>query len=473
MIIIAIVLSIFYPVDSWQNILLDEIQVRGLQMTGVPGIRPYNLPYGEPPRFAAFPCVLDDLTEVLQHRLWISSISGALSFDSVKTFRLRPALYYDWADFSLMIRPVVKFGDDSIPPFNKFMDLFAGDNERAFVRYDNRYFGAFVGRERLSIGPSPRYNMLLSSSSFPADWLSYYFQAGMVRLSMFMSRLDNMNCKPIEYIGDTVTQEITAKRFISIRRLDVAPCEWLNLSFSEAALAGGEELDLSFYYLTPLVLIHTNQYNYGHEANIFFHLDAKITLKNIALYGALLVDDFQLEEDQNSEPNHLGVNVGIELADFLVKKTFVLCEYTIISRYAYCHFFPFQRYEFRSIPLGYPYGPDCDNVFLQPLYHMNAALDVYGTAEVLRKGSVTIDSLWPIPENPRVPGTRFPTQNFLSGVIQRSVSAGFGFRYYYRRQLAVDCSAGATWHSNYHNIEGDSKTAPYLKVQVDIINLFR
>jgi hypothetical protein len=54
MILLSILLSIFYPVDSWQNLLLDEIQVRGILMTGVPGIRPYNLPYGETPRFAAF-----------------------------------------------------------------------------------------------------------------------------------------------------------------------------------------------------------------------------------------------------------------------------------------------------------------------------------------------------------------------------------------------------------------------------------
>jgi hypothetical protein len=473
MIILPILLSIFYPVDSWQNILLDEIQVRGVQMAGFSGIRPYNLPHGELPQFVALPCAMDEFTEHLQRRLWMPDISGALALDSVRTLRLRPALYCDWADFSLMLRPVVKFGDDGIPPFNRFMDLFAGDNERAFVRYDNRNFGAFVGRERFSIGPSPRYNLLLSSSSVPADWLSYYFQAGRVRLSIFLSRLDDMTCKPIEYVGDTVTQLITAKRFISIRRLDVAPYTWLNFSFSEAALEGGEELDLSFYDLIPLVLSHTNQYNYGHDANIFFHLDAEATLQNARVYGALLVDDFQLDPDPNGEPNHLGFNAGVEFADVLVKKTFVLCEYTMISRYAYCHFYPYQRYEFRGAPLGYPYGPDCDDIFVQPLYHMSAALDVYGTAEVLRKGSVAIDSLWPIPEIPRVPGTRFPSQNFLSGIVQRSVSTGFGMRYNYRRQLAVDCSAGATWHSNYHNIEGERKTTPYFKAQVDIINLSR
>jgi len=440
-------------------------------MTGVPGLRPYNLPHGERPRFDTLPQVVEDFTRQLQRQLWMPGISMAMSYDTVKTVRLRPALYFDWSDFSLMIRPVVKFGNDSIPPFNKFADLFAGDNERALVRYDNRNFGAFVGRERFSIGPSPRYNLLLSSSSVPADWLSYYFQTSKVRLSIFLSRLDNMTCKPIEYVGDTITQTITAKRFITIRRLDFTPCDRLNFSFSEAALVGGEDLDLSFYYLSPLELIHTNQYNYGNDANIFFHLDAKVVLKNIAFYSALLVDDFQLDADPNDEPNHFGFNTGVEFTDLFVAKTFVLCEYTIISRYAYCHFYPYQRYQFYNIPIGYPYGPDCDNVFVQPLYHMTADLDFYGTGELLRKGSVTIDSLWPIPEIPRVPGTRFPARNFLSGIVQRSISVGFGLRYNFRRQLAVDCSAGATWHSNYHNIQGERKTAPYAKVQIDIINL--
>lgn len=460
---LLLLISVFYPVDSWQNDLIEELLVRGVIKgdAGVTGIRPFDL------RGTGLPAEAAD--DGRRGRLVLPDLAAAADFDSVKTLRLRPALQHDWADFSLLLRPVVKFGRDSLPPYRKFGDLFAGDNERAYVRYDGRYFGAFIGRERFSIGPSPRYNLLLSPSAVPADWLHYYFDLGRVRLSMFFSRLDDIDCKPIEYAGDTVTQTIRARRFIAIRRLDVAAAGWLDLSFAEAALAGGAEQDLSFYYFSPLMLVHTSQYNYGHEANIFFHLDGRVSLPNFAAYAALLVDDFQLEADPNAEPNHFGFNAGAEFAGFPAANAFVRCEYTYLSRYLYRHFFPFQRYKFFEQPLGHPCGPGGDEFFFQPRYRLTRALDLYSAFEFRRQGAATIDSIWPVPEYPRVPGTTFPAGNFLSGTVERSLSAGVGARCFFKRRLAADLLVGLRRHDNYRHVPGATKLYAWARLQLDII----
>ena len=461
MIYILVIVTISYPIGSWQNDLLTELEVRGVHFTNTPGIRPYAA------------VRIDTLkADPLAGRLWRPNLSTDVKYDTVKVMRVKPAIFYDWQNFSLLLQPDVKFGNDSLPPSNKFMNLYSADYERVWFRYDHEYFGAFIGRERFSLGPSPRNNLLLSGLGPPADWFNYYLQTKYIKLSLYLSRLENMICKPVDYVGDTATQTIEASRYLSIKRLDVMPVRWLNISFSEAAVFGGEEdFPITFYYLNPLVLSHTYQYNWAEDANIFFHLDAQVSLKNKSFYGALLVDDFQIDPDPNNEPNHIGVNFGLEFADLLIDNTFVFMEYSAVSRYAYCHFYPYQRYEYRGYPLGSQYGPDYDELFFKCVYHLNVKFDLYAQAGMLRKGAVIIDSLWPIPDPKRVPGRNFPDNNFLSGTVQQSFGFGCGLKFFYKHFAVLDLFGGYDFNHNYHNLAGASKQNLAISIKIDCINL--
>jgi hypothetical protein len=467
--ILFFILAFSYPIEGWQSEVLEEMQVRDYHFTRFPSVRPYDLKEDQMDSY------YDSLsgTDIEPPRTWLANSSFDLRYDTLKVLRFKPRLYADWSDFSFILQPVIKFGRDSMPPDRVFAGLFAADNERASVRYSNPYFGFFIGREKFALGPSPRYNLILSGYGPAMDWLHYRLGSRIFRISYYLSQLDDMTCKPYEFVGDTFTRMIQARRFLVIKRLDVSPAAWINFSFSEAAAFGGENYTLTPYQFNPVVLLHTYQHNDNKDANIFFNLDGKIFFKQSAIYAALLVDDFQLDPDPNGEPNHLGINIGLESADRLFNRTFFMVEYTRVSRWTYCIFAPYDRYQYQGHPIGSPYGPDYDEVFGKYVCHIRpAALDLYLQAAYLRKGENQVNSIWPIPDPERVPGTEFPANNFLSGVVQRSVELSAGVRIFARPNYALDMAFGFIQAVNYRHLSGVSKIYPTVRFQFDLLDLF-
>lgn len=467
--IILLVIAISYPIESWQNGVLEEMQVRGYHFTRFPSVRPYDLKEDQ--------ITLDhdsmNVTDMEPPELWLANSTFDIRYDTIKVMRFRPRLYADWSDFSFQLQPVIKFGRDSLPPNRVFADLFTADNERASIKYANANFEIFIGRERFALGPSPRYNLILSGYGPAMDWFHYHLGSEIFRISYYLSQLDDMTCKPYEFVGDTFTQMIHARRFLIIKRLDVSPAKWINFSFSEAATFGGENYSLTPYHFNPVVLLHTYQHNFDKKANIFFNVDGKIFYKKSALYAALLVDDFQLDPDPNGEPNHLGMNVGLESADLGFVRTFFMAEYTRVSRWTYCIFTPYERYQYRGHPIGSPFGPDYDEFFGKYIYHIRpSALDIYLQIAYLRKGENQVSSIWPIPDPDRVSGTEFPTDNFLSGIVQRSVDLSAGVRIFSRPYYAFDLGVGFVRAVNYRHVSGASKSYPTVRLQFDLLDLF-
>ncbi|MCK4255246.1 hypothetical protein KAX35_00035 [candidate division WOR-3 bacterium] len=58
---------------------------------------------------------------------------------------------------------------------------------------------------------------------------------------------------------------------------------------------------------------------------------------------------------------------------------------------------------------------------------------------------------------PRVPGTFFPDNNFLSGVVERSMDFRFGLRYYRLPQVSLHTEIGYSTVANYQHIDGKRK----------------
>lgn len=454
--ILLFILSITYPIDSWQAEALEEALVRGEYENRFPGIRPYPI---------------DPETEDVGLPA-LTNTSFYFRRDTVTCLRFKPRLYCDREGFSFLLQPVVKFGSDSLPPSRVFAGLFSGDYERASLRFRGRFFGAFIGRERFSIGPSARHNLLLSGSGAALDWFHYDLGSRVFRVSYFLSRLEDMTCQPVEYVGDTITQLIDARRYLVIKRLDVSPADRINFSFSEAATFGGEGYGLDLYQLNPVVLLHTYQHNREKAANLFFHLDAKAFFHNLAVYGALLVDDYQLEPDPNGEPNHIGFQLGIESCDRPFDRTYLVLEYTRVSRWTYCIFTPYQRYEYRNHPMGFPSGPGCDELYAKAVWHVKPPrLDLWTSGSFLRKGESETGTAWPIPEEPRVPGTRFDDNNFLYGTVQKTLDVRAGARFILDRHLAVQAAVGLLRSVNDRHVAGTVTTSPVIDLQVDALNL--
>jgi hypothetical protein len=462
--ILFFILSVYLPIDSWQNELAEEMQVRGVHFTRFPSMRPYDI---AELNLVDYPFFSD--------RLWLPNLSARAHYDTINVLRVKPSVYYDWSGFSICVQPVFKFGDDSLPPYRVFnvsdRELFSADYERAYAKYAGKNFGLFIGRERFSIGPSPRYNLLLSGYSALMDWFSYSMQSNKLRFSFFLTRMDDWYTKPQEYVGDTITQYIDARRYLTVKRLDFSPYPWLNFGLSEATVFGGEDYTLQLYHLNPVVFVQAYQYNWDDDVNFFLGFDTKVFFNNLAFYAALLIDDFQLETDNNGEPHHWGINVGTEIADIVgIKNSFWVLEYTAVSRYTYCHFVPYQRYQYLETSIGSPYGPDYDEIFTKLTYHITKTIDLFAQIAYLRKGEGDISTLWPIPEYPREPGTFFPEGNLLSGTVQKSIDSGIGARYFLQNQFAVELYVGFLHLDDAKHIIGAGENSLVIRLQVDVLN---
>ncbi len=461
MILVLYLCTVFIPIDSWQNELLEEVQVRGYSVTNFPSVRPYDIQIVDYPAEG-----------MLWSNIWLPNLSSHLRSDTVDVMRLKPTLFYEWSTGTVFLQPVLKFGDDSLPPSKEFEDVVMADYERVYVRHTSGIFSIFIGRERFAIGPSPRYNLLLSGYSAPLDWLHYSLQSPKLKFSFFISRLDDLYSKPLEYSGDTISQYINARRYLTIKRFDYSPTKWLNFGLSEGAVFGGEDFALEMYHFNPIALFQAYQYNYSEDMNLFLSVDGKVFLSNISFYLSLLIDDFQLEKDPNDEPNHWGTNIGAEFADpFGLKNTFWMVEYTAVSRYTYCHFVPYQRFKYRGTSIGSPFGPDYDEIYTKFIYHIMPRFDAYAQFSYQRKGESNIDAEWPIPENPRVSGTAFPQDNFLSGDLQKSANFGVGFRLFYHSWFMCDAFIGYLHIKDFHHIRDESEGFAVFRLQLNVINL--
>ncbi len=146
-------------------------------------------------------------------------------------------------------------------------------------------------------------------------------------------------------------------------------------------------------------------------------------------------------------------------------------EYHLLSRWIYCIYAPYQRYIYYGKPIGFPYGPDCDEFFAKYIHHLNKNLDLISSCIYLRKGENRINSLWPIPENPRVSGTSFPEDNFLSGTAQKILNINIGFRFFYKNLFFLELSPGYLRIQNHNHIPGRTKNLIPLRIQFDFLHI--
>ncbi len=474
------VFALNLPVDGLYNETIDELRVRGVFLNKYPGVKPYYI--------GKFTLKDKDIRSTELDSWLLSRVKRATPFietnwiyDTTNTAKVKVNILYEDDNFALFLQPILKVGKDSLHPRKLFKDIVAADYERAYVTLTPGNFQLLVGRERFSIGPSPYDNLILSGKGIPLDLIMGSYESNFFKLSMLFSRLDDIYDKVVDFVGDTSECKENQFRYITIKRLDLSLKDILqrfgiefldfvnaiNFGLSDACVFGGENVLPDLFYLNPLMIGYFHQWTRGDDSNTLLCLDSRVDLNNFSFYVQWLIDDYQYSEDKNAEPNHTGWNLGIQLADpFGLKRAFFTAEYTRVSRWTYTYFRPAARYNYNGLTLGHPDGPDFDKFSLAGLYHIDRNFDISYGFNYRRKGETVIETLWPIPEMPRVPGTYFPENNFLSGVIEKSLCCFLGFGYYNLPKISIHLLTSYTRINNYRNINRKKKN--YFGINIDI-----
>ncbi len=457
------------PIDGLYNEIIDELRVRGLFISKYSTVKPY---FTEKFHLGEQGTTQLDNWLLLRVRKDVPFIECNWVNDTTNTTRIKLNLSYEDDNLAIFVQPVFKFGKDNLHPRRYFDDIVAADYERASVSISPGDFQFLVGRERFSIGPSQYNNLMLSGCGIPLDLIMTSYDAKFFRITMLFSRLNDIYDKTVDFVGDTSDYKVNQFRYIAIKRLDVSlkailqrldlwSLESVNevtLGFTDACVFGGDNVFPDLYYLNPLTIGYISQWTRGDDSNTLICLDGRVDLNNWGFYIQWLIDDYQYAEDENGEPNHTGWNLGVQLVDPIgLRKSFLVAEYTRVSRWTYTYFRPAARYSYCGLPLGHPDGPDFDKLFILGIHHLNEKIDIVSGFYLKRKGETTTQTQWPIPEMPRVPGTYFPEENFLSGVIERSLSISLGLRYYNLPNLSILSNVTYTVINNHKNIAGKDK----------------
>lgn len=190
--------------------------------------------------------------------------------------------------------------------------------QRGYLRWQGGNVDLVLGREEVDWGPSNRQNLLLSRKAKSLDQVQFSLSLAGFNLNLLQGRLA---------AGE--------ERWVAAHRLDYTFGRWLVLGLSESVVYEGRFLDPA--YIFPFSWFYANQWNERADDNILWSFDAKLkAFPGTLLYGELLIDDLQFEDDP--APDKLGYTLGARAAlarGFWTPE--LQLEYTRIDIYTYSH----------------------------------------------------------------------------------------------------------------------------------------
>jgi hypothetical protein len=175
--------------------------------------------------------------------------------------------------------------------------------------------------------------------------------------------------------------------------------------------------------LNPLLFFHSVQLNNNSDDNTFLGCDISFYLHNRhKFYGQLLIDDFQIDKKEpgDYEPDEIGYLVGFESISFPGGIDIGL-QYCRIANRTYNQIFERNRYLHDGELLGYPLGPDGDQLLLRLAHWFNYDKKGELELEYRRQGIGNVTDPWTQPwlDSPGQYSEPFPT-----GTVEKFLRIG-------------------------------------------------
>lgn len=339
----------------------------------------------------------------------------------------------------------------------------AGDLETAAIFFHKGKVKVTLGRQRVFWGPQP-VNLLISETAAPFDLLNGSFHAGRLTFNFLFARLDQSRPDAIDSLRYPEAT-FNDNRYLTAHRLDIKLHRRFRIGLFEMVLFGGEGRPPELYYLNPLQFFHSAQLNEDQNDNSILGLDfVFLPGQRSMIYGQLLVDDFQIDNESqgDQEPAEIGFMAGLmrsgHIGSFSPDLKF---EYVRITNRTYHQREPRNRFLYRNRPIGHPLGNDADSISLQIRFWPSAEFAFGIEAAYRRRGEGSIQNPWDEPWATAVGEYKEP---FPTGVVEKSAMLAFHargylpFNNYTRRHLFLSVDAGWATVRNFANQAGHNRT---------------
>ena len=291
----------------------------------------------------------------------------------------------------------------------------------SYAKFKLPWFTVSIERDNLSWGPGRHGNLLISTHSLPMDMIRIQAQYNKLGFQAFTA----------------IAKGAVGNKIISAHRLDFNLWDKVNLGIAEVITIADE--DFEFRFLNPFTVYTISEPSgdglsgEGEVAeaslgNLLISGDFELrTSSKLALYGELMVDDFQPRYGLRSHLNwasKFGIQIGAHFVDPLsFKNTQLRIEYTFVNQYAYTHVRPTNVYTHFNQIIGHKIGTDSDNLWIGLRCNLTDRLSAGIGYEMERHGEQDVN----IPHATTAPVDE--EWEFLSGLAEKSHKFPINIRY--------------------------------------------
>lgn len=255
---------------------------------------------------------------------------------------------------------------------------------RGYITFSaTKYIDFQIGNDRFQVGNGYR-SLILSDFSNSYNFAKINTKIWKLQYTnMFVNLKTGISLGP----GGTPGNTFIPDKYFFLHRLGINIGKKVNVGVFEAVVAGRDpqrypnstKLDLG--YLNPIIFYRSIEQNSGSPDNAGLGLDVKaIPLKNLMVYGQVLIDEFVLAEVKAQNgwwANKYALQAGLEYIDVLgLKNVDLQLEYNFVRPFTYTHLSSYTSYTNYSQPLAHPLGANFKELIaivrVQPIPRLSA-----------------------------------------------------------------------------------------------------
>jgi hypothetical protein len=355
-----------------------------------------------------------------------------------------------------------EFGVTRIRGQREFIDAIAehSDLETAVLRGElTGRIGpvtAAAGYESFRWGPGRRGTLLLSDAAGP---MTFLLLQGAVRGDKV-----GVNASALNAVVSSADHAYLAAHRIEVQ---IAP-RW-TVGLSEAVRYSSDGLDpLYAVGILPYTVIERIRIREAsndslrslERANVMASADLSFrATKDLTLYGELLVDDYASESADM--PNRIAYQVGFRSdRPWGAHAVHFLGEYARVRNYTYSVYYG-ENYAYRGRPLGYPLGPDAENVYAEAAFDITRDWQLRWSGDFTNHGEGRLGLPW------------FPAQGGvstagLSGIVEERREVWGDARWMPRDVVDLSVGVGFRRVKNDANVPGADRDGWLARFAADV-----